>query len=430
MIKIGFSFHGRDADTDKSAEMDYCITDLINDNQPWSENPIPKDDDQWTFIYTSGTTGHPKGVVHGYGAPRHIGPRSVKEFSLTQNERFFSYLPLAHVAERSMLNTTAIYCGGEVSFTQSLATFQQDLRSVEPTLFFSVPRLWKKFQSGILANIPQKKLSTLLKTPIVKHFIAKKIQKKLGFAHTRMFFSGAAPISTHLLNWYAELGIEIQEGYGMTENFAYGVVARQNQTKFGSVGQALPDSGFQLGDNNEILFKSPTLMQCYYKDEKNTAEAMTADGFYKTGDKGEVDDQGFVKITGRIKESFKTEKGEYVVPEPIENKLSSLHDLEQVCITGRGLAQPIAIVTLSDTAQTKPKPEINIAIEAHITELNQTLLNHEKIGGVVVSGFEWTPDTGLITPTLKIKRNKVEEHYQTLMLQALRSKTIVAWEAA
>ncbi len=428
VMKIGFSFHGEDGDFHKDQEVDHTLMDLINNNEPYNENPVPNSDDVWTIVYTSGTTGYPKGTVHGYRAPRHVGFRAVEIFNVGPNDRALSFLPLAHVAERLLVATNSLYSGMQINFTQSLSTFQKDLGSVQPTLFFSVPRLWKKFQGGILDKMPQEKLDKMLRIPIVGRLVAKKVRKALGLAKARIIVSGAAPIAPSLLKWYADIGIKIVEGYGMTENFAYGFIGRPGQYQPGTVGTAMPENGFKLSEEGEVLFKCPSIMFGYYKDEEKTKEALDENGYYKSGDLGEVDSQGFLRITGRIKEIFKTEKGEYVAPAPIEAKLASFKGFEQICLAGSGLPQPVAIVTLSEQYQGSKQAELGAEISQFVKELNSNLLNHERISGIIVSTKDWSPDTGFVTPTLKVKRNKVEEHFGSLMEHVSKSGESIVWE--
>lgn len=428
MTRIGFGFYGEDADFHKEGEVDVFMKDLIEKSAPFQENPVPADDDVWTIVYTSGTTGYPKGAVHCYRTPRHVAVRALEVFGLNGQDKLFSFLPLAHVAERLLVETTSLYGGMVISFAQSIDSFQRDLLSVQPTVFFSVPRLWKKFQGGILEKVPQEKLDKLLRIPVLNWFIKRKLRKALGLSRARLVISGAAPISPALLAWYKTLNIEILEGYGMTENFAYGFIGRPGRNKPGTVGQAMPDSGFKLSDEGEVLFKSPTLMMGYYKDEEKTREALTADGYYRSGDLAEIDSEGYLKITGRVKEIFKTEKGEYVAPAPVEAKLAALKDLEQICLGGAGFNQPIVVVTLSEQAQSVPREEMRQRIAEHVKATNPVLLNHEKVGGVVVSVGDWTPDGDLVTPTLKVKRNKVEERFLPHMKHIASQGFQVIWE--
>lgn len=429
VIKIGFSYYGADGDCRREQDVDYQLPDLIAKATPFEGNPVPADDDTWTIVYTSGTTGYPKGAVHCYRAPRHVAVRALSIFDLNPSDRALSFLPLAHVAERLLVANNSLYSGMQVSFTQSLKTFQNDLCSVQPTIFFSVPRLWKKFQSGILEKMPQKKLDRMLKVPLLRGLVAKKLRIALGLSQARVIVSGAAAISPALLDWYRRLGIEIVEGYGMTENLAYGFIGRPGANKPGTVGQAMPDNGFKLSEEGEILFKCPTLMAGYYKDEEKTREAMTEDGYYRTGDLGTLDDQGFLRISGRVKEIFKTEKGEYVAPAPIEGKLAAFKGFEQICIGGVGLPQPVAIVTLTEQTRERPRDELEREVSDFVRELNGQLLNHEKISGIVIASEDWSPDSGLVTPTLKIKRSRLEARYAPFMAQLAPPQRTVVWES-
>ncbi|WP_097459612.1 AMP-binding protein [Mangrovitalea sediminis] len=428
VVKIGFSYYGSDGDCQREQDVEYLIPDLIAKAPPFEGTPVPADDDIWTIVYTSGTTGYPKGAVHCYRAPRHVAVRALSIFDLNPRDRALSFLPLAHVAERLLVANNSLYSGMQVSFSQSLKTFQNDLCSVQPTIFFSVPRLWKKFQSGILEKVPQKKLDRMLKIPLLRGMVAKKLRVALGLSQARIIVSGAAAISPSLLDWYAKLGIEIVEGYGMTENLAYGFIGRPGANKSGTVGQAMPDNGFKLSEEGEILFKSPTLMAGYYKDEEKTKEAMTGDGYYRTGDLGVLDGQGFLRISGRVKEIFKTEKGEYVAPAPIESKLAAYKGFEQICLGGVGLVQPVAVVTLTEQIRNQPRDVLEQEIRDFVRELNGNLLNHEKISGIVVANQDWSPDTGLVTPTLKIKRSRLEARYAPYMAQLAPPERVVVWE--
>ena len=426
--KIGFSHHGKDGDCDRSKDVDYQWDDLVKQAEPFSEKPVPKDEDTWTIVYTSGTTGYPKGAVHCFRAPRHVGWRALEIFDVNTRDRALSFLPLAHVAERLLVATNSMYSGLQISFSQSLNTFQQDIQSVKPTIFFSVPRLWKKFQSGILEKMPQKKLDRMLKIPILRGIVARKVREALGLDKARLIISGAAPISPALLDWYAKIGIEISEGYGMTENLAYGFVGRPGEYRPGTVGRAMPDNGFKLSDEGEILFSGATMMAGYYRDEEKTREAFTEDGYYRSGDLGTLEDGGYLKISGRVKEIFKTEKGEYVAPAPIEAKLAAFKGFEQICLAGAGLTQPVAIVSLSENALAAPRPELEKEIAEFLQQVNGELLNHEKLSGIVVSSRDWTPDSGLVTPTLKVKRSSVESEYAAKMHQIATTRKPVVWE--
>ena len=384
--------------------------DLIRDVSPLQENVIRDDNELATIIYTSGTTGDPKGVMHKFYNFSFATTNAVNALPL-KDESFFSYLPLSHIAERLLIEMGSIYCGGKVSFAESLDTFAQNLSYSQPSVFLGVPRIWTKFQQGILAKLPQKKLNILLSIPIISSLIKKKIQKGLGLSKARNVFTGAAPTPAALIRWFESLGIIIQEAYAMTENTCYSHVSFREKIKIGSVGQALPLCDVKLSDQNEIMIKHDALMDGYYKDEEQTNDTIK-NGWLYTGDEGEIDSEGFLKITGRVKDIFKTSKGKYVAPSPIELKLSANKNIEQVCIVGTEIAQPIALVVLSDRGRNKTKEDLISSLEKTLEVVNPKLEKHEKIHNIIIVKEEWTIENNLLTPTMKIKRNAIEKIYR------------------
>lgn len=384
--------------------------DLIRDVSPLQENVIRDDNELATIIYTSGTTGDPKGVMHKFYNFSFATTNAVNALPL-KDESFFSYLPLSHIAERLLIEMGSIYCGGKVSFAESLDTFAQNLSYSQPSVFLGVPRIWTKFQQGILSKIPQKKLNILLSIPIISSLIKKKIQKGLGLSKARNVFTGAAPTPAALIRWFESLGIIIQEAYAMTENTCYSHVSFREKIKIGSVGQALPLCDVKLSDQNEIMIKHDALMDGYYKDEEQTNDTIK-NGWLYTGDEGEIDSEGFLKITGRVKDIFKTSKGKYVAPSPIELKLSANKNIEQVCIVGTEIPQPIALVVLSDRGREKTKEDLISSLEKTLEVVNPKLEKHEKIHNIIIVKEEWTIENNLLTPTMKIKRNAIEKIYR------------------
>ncbi|OZB06167.1 MAG: AMP-binding acetyl-CoA synthetase, partial [Marinobacter sp. 34-60-7] len=296
-----------------------------------------------TIVYTSGSTGRPKGVMLSFGNMAFAAAGGIQTLGVGPGERMLSYLPLAHVFERTFVELGSLYSGFHLYFAESLDTFVQDLQRAQPTLFLSVPRLWVKFQHGVLQKVPKQKLERLLKIPVVNRLIKKKVLKGLGLDKVKLAGSGSAPLSNDVLDWYRNLGLELLEGYGMSENFAYSHMNKPGRTRTGYVGEALPGVEVKISDVGEVLVKSPATMMGYYKDEEKTAEAFTEDGFLRTGDKGEIDEMGRLKLTGRIKEIFKTSKGKYIAPAPIENRLMSHDAIEMVCVSGANQTQPHAL---------------------------------------------------------------------------------------
>ncbi len=384
--------------------------DLIQDVEPITENVVREPNELATIIYTSGTTGMPKGVMHKYYNFSFATSNAVPLLGLATEERFFSYLPLCHIAERLLVEMGSLYSGGMVSFAESLDTFAQNLADTKPTAFLGVPRIWTKFQQGILGKLPQNKLNVLLSIPLVSSLIKKKIKSGLGLQEARNIFTGAAPTPVSTLEWFERLGIPIQEAYAMTENCCYSHVTLNDGIKFGSVGKALPHCEVKLSEENEILIKHVALMDGYYKEDKQTQDTIK-DGWLHTGDEGHIDSEGYLKITGRVKDLFKTSKAKYVAPAPIEMKLSANKNIEQVCVVGTGLPQPIALITLSEYGKSRPVEDVYGSLETTLNIVNPKFESHERLKKIVVLDKEWTIENNLLTPSMKIKRNEVERLY-------------------
>jgi len=385
--------------------------DLTKEITPLTENVIRDEQELATIIYTSGTTGDPKGVMHKFYNFGFATTNAVNSLHL-DNAVFFSYLPLCHIAERLLVQMGSVYIGGRVYFAESLDTFAANLAEASPTVFLGVPRIWTKFQQGILTKLPQNKLNILLSIPIISTLIKKKIKKGLGLSKARNIFTGAAPTPVTLIKWFSRLGINIQEAYAMTENTCYSHVSLQNKIKIGFVGQALPFCDVKLSERKEILIKHDALMDGYYKDEQETNKTII-DGWLHTGDEGSIDKDGFLKITGRVKDLFKTSKGKYVAPSPIEMKLSANKNLEQICVVGDGLPQPIVLVVLSEKGKQKRKEDLIASLIKTMEVVNPKLDKHEKLHNIVVVSEDWTIENKLLTPTMKIKRNAIEKIYKS-----------------
>ena len=385
--------------------------DLTKDISPLTDNVIREEMELATIIYTSGTTGDPKGVMHKFYNFSFATVNAVKALPLKE-ESFFSYLPLCHIAERLLVMMGSLYTGGKVSFAESLDTFAANLSEASPSVFLGVPRIWTKFQQGILGKLPQKKLNVLLSIPIISTLIKKKIQKGLGLSKAKNIFTGAAPTPASTIKWFEKLGIKIQEAYAMTENTCYSHVSFKSKIKIGSVGQALPLCDVKLTDQKEILIKHDALMDGYYKDEEETNKTII-DGWLHTGDEGEIDENGFLTITGRVKDIFKTSKGKYVAPSPIEMKLSANKNLEQICVVGDSIPQPIVLVVLSERGKKKKKEDLIASLTKTMKVINPKLDKHEKLHNIVVIAEDWTIENKLLTPTMKIKRNAIEKIYKS-----------------
>ena len=381
---------------------------------PLTDVATPGKDDVATIVYTSGSTGRPKGVVHSFASMLAIQRGLESRNGVLPSDRLLSYLPLAHVAER-MMEGMALYYGLHIFFTQSLATFSEDIARARPTVFLSVPRLWTKFRQGVDEALPPRKQAILFAIPGVSRLIKRKILRKLGLDQVRMAASGTAPIPPDLIHWYKRLGLQVLEGYGMSENFAMSHFTERGRIVPGQVGTCFAGVDARIDETGEILVRSPGQMLRYHREPDLTAAAMTPDGFLRTGDRGTIDRHGALTITGRTKDIFKTAKGKYVAPVPIENAIQ-LPGIEAVCVMGAGRSAPIALLLPSaekraELADPAARAAIASLIRKELAEVNTTLEPHERLGLAVLVDDDWTPGNGCLTPTLKIVRAKLEEEY-------------------
>lgn len=419
MHKIRFPFYGPDDGLKWE--------DLLHIHQPTPGYETPGPDRLASIMYSSGTTGTPKGVMLSFGAFGYVGSQVKKYFRLKSPQRFFSYLPLSHIAERALMEMVALSSGSAISFAESIEKFQENLQHEQPTIFGGVPRIFSKFQQGILKKLPERKLHRLLSLPGINILIKRLIIRKLGLSRASMIVCGAAPTPVALLDWFNRLGMEIRETYGMTENTAYSH-SNYRLIKNGTVGQAWPEVDVKIDANGEILIRHQALMQGYFKDPVTTAAVMADEGFLRTGDQGTVDRQGFLTITGRVKDQFKTDKAKFIVPAPIELKLSANTNIDQVCVVGTGLPQPIALMTLSTEGREKSQQLVETEIMHTIQNTNKTLEKHEHIEVAVILQENWSIENGLLTPSMKIKRNAVEKRYEHRYIDWVRRDEMVVWE--
>lgn len=408
--------------------------DIVQRTPPLQGEPDRPLDDLATIIYTSGSTGQPKGVMQSFRS-FHVCRTLMSDLvRVTPADRMLSYLPLAHVAERLAVGNNSTYFGFHVFFAELLQTFVEDLRRARPTIFFSVPRLWTKFQLAIFDKVPQKKLDLMFRVPVLGRRIKRKILGQLGLGDVRIALTGAAPLPPPTIAWYRSLGLDLLEGYGMSENMAYSHFTRPGKSRIGYVGHANRGVVCRVADGTgEILVKSPGQMLGYFKEPQKTTDCYTEDGFFRTGDMGEIDEAGRLRITGRVKDLFKTAKGRYVAPVPIENQLGSHPRVEAVCVSGANQPATFALVLLSEETRKalaggSAREPITAELEGLIDRVNASLDPHEQMKFVVVVRNPWTIDNGMLTPTMKIRRSVVESKYEPMVERWFKSGQRVIWE--
>ncbi len=406
--------------------------DLLTQHEPITGKPVPNLDDLWTILFTSGTTGTPKGVMLTHKAPALQMQTELEAGDLglfkDKNHRFFSFLPLNHIAERMIVEGAALMSGGSISFAESLDTFVANLKDTQPTVFLAVPRIWTKFQLGILEKMPQKRLNTLFKIPIVSGMIKKRVATALGLASAKIVLTGAAPTSDDLKNWYQKIGISLREVYGMTETCGGATLMPAKNLRSGTVGKPMSTVQVKIEEGTgQILLNMPWKMLGYYKDPEKSEQVLSG-GWLHTGDQGELDSQGFLKITGRVSDTFKTAKGKYVVPTPIEMDLAQNELIEQICLVGLALPQPIALVALSDLSKGLDKPAIEKSLHSSLKTVQKKCAKHEKPSTVVVMKEPWSVENAMLTPTLKVRRGEINKNYKEKFMNWHEIDQEIVWE--
>ncbi len=407
--------------------------EIVARTAPLTGEPDRSLDELATIVYTSGSTGLPKGVMQSFRSFNIVGTLMHDLISVGIEDRMLSYLPLAHVAERLVVQNQSTYHGFQVFFAESLETFVHDLRRARPTIFFSVPRLWTKFESAVHEKLPKKRQDFLFRIPFLGRRLKRKILEQMGLDCVRLAFTGAAPLPEETIAWYRGLGLQLLEAYGMSENMAYSHFTRPDSERRGYVGQVNAGVECRIGEGGEILVKSPAQMLGYYKEPERTTECYTPDGFFKTGDMGEIDEQGRIRITGRVKDLFKTSRGKYVAPVPIENRLQAHPKVEAACVCGANQAATLALLLLSEDARNAlalgaSRESLDGELSDLVSQINATLDPHEQLQYAVVVKEPWTTDNGFLTPTMKIRRSVIEERYEPKLPRWFQAQQRVIWE--
>ncbi|MCA1838801.1 MAG: long-chain fatty acid--CoA ligase [Actinobacteria bacterium] len=411
-------------------------------------------DDLATLVYTSGTTGDPKGTMLSHGGfawtleslgqvlPFHEGA-----------ERVISYLPLSHIFERLTSDWGGIYHGVDVWFAESIEQLLPNMQECRPTFFIGVPRVYEKFYMGVKAKVAAHERKALiekaialglekvaleqdgkpvpfmmkLRYSVLNRMVLSKLRDGLGMDQVRFAITGAAPIEPEIIKFIHAIGIDLVEGYGQTEDNAPTSVNPPGKARIGTVGPPIPGLELKFDGDGEILVRGPNVMKGYYKNEKASAETLTEDGFLRTGDVGELDSAGYLKITDRKKDLIKTAGGKYIAPQEIEGKLKFDPLIGQAVVIGDRRPFPTALLTLDPDVVPKWAKEQGIEFD-DITDLAENKVVLEAVGKVVervneklshaeqikkwsVLPRDFTQDAEEITPTLKVKRKTINEKY-------------------
>ena len=417
--------------------------DAVAGHAPMPGHPARAPRDLALIAYTSGSTGEPKGVMHSFEGITRAAESIVargKEIDCADPrgrqaspQRFLSYLPLAHVVERAWVECASLVRGDtQVFFAESMNTFQADLQRARPTFFHSVPRLWLLFQQGVFARIAPRTLDRLLRIPFVGRRVAHKILVGMGLDQTSAAGSGAAPLPPELIAWYRRLGLNLMEAYGMTEDFGCSHCSSLAKNQPGYVGPPCPGVEVRIGPDHEVQVRSPGRLVGYFKRPDLDAECFTEDGFFHTGDMGELNPDGLLKITGRVKELFKTSKGKYVAPAPIETLLNAHPLIESALVSGVGQRAAYGMVVLAQHVRARlqdpvVRDEVDRALGALLLEVNAQLAAHEQLQMLVVAEQPWSIENGCLTPTLKIRRARIEATTAARVAQWYANPAPVVW---
>ena len=412
--------------------------EIIARTPPMTGNPTREPEELAVLMYTSGSTGTPKGVMHSFerftAASVGINEDLRERIGLHTANRVLSYLPLSHIFERTWIEGSSLIDGRtQMFFAEALDTFLADLQRARPTLFISVPRLWLKFQQGVFAKMPPAKLERLLKIPILGKIVAKKVRTGLGLDQVLMAGSGSAPIPPDLIAWYRRIGLNLFEGYGMTEDCAYSFTSNAAHNAPGYVGVKMKGVEARLSPEGEVLIKSPGQLVGYYKRLDLDAESFTPDGFFRTGDLGEFSPDGMLKLTGRAKELFKTAKGKYVAPAPIENLINAHPMVELSLVSGVGQPAAYAMILLSETLRPRQhessvREQVNAELSRLLDEVNAAVADYEQLKMFVIAREPWSIENGCLTPTMKIKRGRIEKMLEPEIERWYANKQKVLWQ--
>jgi long-chain acyl-CoA synthetase len=377
-----------------------------------------RQDDLVSIVFTSGTTGVPKGVMQTHGS--NIIPilRFREAFKVPDRARFFSYLPLSHIAERQIVEYASLLWGGSVYFNENMLTLLRDLPDCRPHMFFGAPRVWEQLQQVIIGHLGgQEAIDKALETDA--EALGKQIRDMLGLGDAIYLLTAAAPTPPSLIHWYGNFGLTLMEGFGQTE--AMGLIAnRHEDRRIGSIGKPVGDVEIKLTEEDELCCRSEGLSPGYYKMPEKTAETFI-DGWVHTGDKARIDEDGFIYLTGRVKDYFKTIQGKFVAPTPIENEFAKNPHTEQLCLLGRGYSKTVMVCVLSGIAQQADESAIEADLKKLTGQVNEETDKHARIGAVIISRDPWTIENGMLTPTLKIRREQVEGRFGERAAELARS---------
>jgi long-subunit acyl-CoA synthetase (AMP-forming) len=405
-----------------------------------------------TLIYTSGTTGTPKGVMLTQRNLAFIAERAQEILPVHAGDRLISYLPLSHIAEQVVSHLLSLATGACVHFAESLEKLPENLREVRPHIFLGVPRVWEKIQAGIQAAGAQ--ASPLRRRiaawgrgvglaggyadqegrprpwgyAIADRLVFSKVRARLGFDAARMLVVSAAPIAKETLDYFQSLGLPIMEVYGMSECTGPTTMSIPSRYRLGRAGYAIPGTELKVAEDGEILMRGPHVFKGYYKNEEATRETLDGEGWIHSGDVGEIDGDGFLRVADRKKELLITSGGKNIAPQYLEGKLKQIAAVSQAVAIGDRRPYVVALLTIDParvTAEAEKAgspartpeeavrcPAFKAHVEEQVEEINKGLARYETIKKIALLARELSVETGELTPTLKLKRRVILERHK------------------
>lgn len=404
-------------------------------------------DDLATLIYTSGTTGRPKGVMLTHGNIASNLSVSLAPFDVGDHDTCISFLPLSHITARHV-DYALFYRGVTVAYCPMFDDLPRAMQEVKPTLFVAVPRVYEKIHNAVLQkassglkhmiyewalSVARRHRQTILRgeTPsalpwkIANKLLFSKVRRAMG-GHVRLFFSGGAPLGRELATWFADFGIRIHEGYGLTETSPVIALNTQREHRLGTVGRPMPNVEVFIAADGELLVRGPSVFKGYWNMEKET-KAVFDDGWFKTGDIAVLDEDGFLAITDRKKDLIKTSGGKFIAPQPIENSLKANLFVGEAAIVGErrrfsavlivpnfpaleewAHAHGIQFTTRQQLVRSK---EVQALFDGIVEDLNKNLAQYEKLKKVLLIHEEFNIEDGTLTPSMKLRRRQIEQQY-------------------
>jgi long-subunit acyl-CoA synthetase (AMP-forming) len=401
---------------------------LQEESAPLQE-AVPRDRGELaTIMYSSGTTGLPKGCMLSFDSMYFAAKNYLRLFLTTETDRVLSWLPLSHIAERQFIEMQSLLSGMTVYFAHSRASFIRDIRRARPTLFLGTPATWHQIRQGVQQQMQQRMLNRALAIPLIRKRAALRMLDQTGLNQVRFAVVCGDTTPTQTMDWYHRIGVRLFEIYGLTENCGYSHVGRPGRFRPGWCGLPNPGVECRIDEQGQLLVRSRATMLGYFKNPARTAAVLDADGFLQTGDRGEIDQEGFLRLSGRMTDLFHTSDGRLVVPQPIEHELLTHPLVEYACVVGQGLPQPLALLTLTEQARQLPHHEVERELEALLQRVNREMSRHEQLACMVVISDAWHRDAEATTATMLLRRGVIRARYHEFLGDWLVSGSTIVWQ--